>query len=185
MGRRWDVLKLMSRTQTGPQGPAPPSARRGAETVLVEATRKPLKKVLASGGGRCNVIHDPTMAVTDIVERYLRGRREIRGPFTSLFGPDDMRRWFEAEGVELKTEADGRVFPVTDDSQTVADALRNAAHKAGVLFKGGAAATTIDVAGDGFAVKTGDDAYDAAAVVLATGSAAPVGMYGRPVVCRA
>ena len=60
---------------------------------------------------------------------------------------------------------------MTDDSQTVADALRNAAHKAGVLFKGGAAATTIDVAGDGFAVKTGDDAYDAAAVVLATGSA--------------
>ena len=147
------------------------AARRGAETVLVEATRKPLKKVLASGGGRCNVIHDPTMAVADVVERYPRGRREIRGPFTSLFGPDDMRRWFEAEGVELKTEADGRVFPVTDDSQTVADALRNAAHKAGVLFKGGAAATTIDVAGDGFAVKTGDDAYDAAAVVLATGSA--------------
>ena len=147
------------------------AARRGAETVLVEATRKPLKKVLASGGGRCNVIHDPTMAVSDVVERYPRGRREIRGPFTSLFGPDDMRRWFEAEGVELKTEADGRVFPVTDDSQTVADALRNAAQKAGVLFKGGAAATTIDVAGDGFAVKTGDDAYDAAAVVLATGSA--------------
>mmetsp|Transcript_5606 Transcript_5606/g.14190 ORF Transcript_5606/g.14190 Transcript_5606/m.14190 type:complete len:429 (-) Transcript_5606:26-1312(-) len=147
------------------------AARRGAETVLVEATRKPLKKVLASGGGRCNVIHDPTMAVTDIVERYPRGRREIRGPFTSLFGPEDMRRWFEAEGVELKTEADGRVFPVTDDSQTVADALRNAAQKAGVSFRGGAAATTIDVAGAGFAVKTGDDAYDAAAVILATGSA--------------
>ena len=66
------------------------AARRGAETVLVEATRKPLKKVLASGGGRCNVIHDPTMAVADVVERYPRGRRELRGPFTSLFGPDDM-----------------------------------------------------------------------------------------------
>ena len=67
--------------------------------------------------------------------------------------------------MELKTEADGRVFPVTRDLQTVAARIANAAQKAGVLIKGGAAATTIDVAGDGFAVKTGDGAYDAAAVV--------------------
>jgi hypothetical protein len=146
------------------------AARRGAETVLIEATRKPLKKVLASGGGRCNVIHDPTMAVEDVVERYPRGRREIRGPFTALFGPDDMRRWFEAEGVELKTEADGRVFPVTDDARTVAEALRNAAEEAGVAFRGGAAATTIRVADAGFTITT-DEVFEARAVVLATGSA--------------
>lgn len=146
------------------------AARRGVETILIEATRKPLKKVLASGGGRCNVIHDPTMAVEDVVERYPRGRREIRGPFTALFGPDDMRRWFEAEGVELKTEADGRVFPVTDDARTVADALRNAAQEAGVVFQGGAAATTISVADAGFTV-TADEVFEAKAVVLATGSA--------------
>ena len=139
--------------------PRPSWSRRRGNRSWYRERRRPLQRDPRPDDGR-----------PDVVERYPRGRRGSGG-CSSLFGPDDMRRWFEAEGVELKTEADGRVFPVTDDSQTIADALRNAAHKAGVLFKGGAAATTIDVAGDGFAVKTGDDAYDAAAVVLATGSA--------------
>ena len=116
------------------------AARRGAETILVEATRG-APFVLASGGGRCNVITTRRWpSRTSSAAARAGACCEIRGPHVLLFGPDDMRRWFEAEGVELKAEADGRVFPVTDDSQTVADALRNAAQKAGVSFRGGAAA---------------------------------------------
>mmetsp|Transcript_11867 Transcript_11867/g.35362 ORF Transcript_11867/g.35362 Transcript_11867/m.35362 type:complete len:429 (-) Transcript_11867:32-1318(-) len=147
------------------------AARRGADVTILEATRKPLKKVLASGGGRCNVMHDPTMAVADVVERYPRGRRELRGPFSSVFGPADCRAWFEAEGVALKTEADGRVFPTTDDSSTVAGALEAAAKRAGVRVRTGAAALGVEAAGDGFAVAVkGGDAVAADAVVLSTGS---------------
>ena len=83
-----------------------------------------------------------------------------------------MRRWFEAEGVELKTEADGRVFPVTDDSRRWPTRCNRCSQsRCTIQRRGAAATTTIDVADGGFAVTTGDDAYEAAAVVLATGSA--------------
>ena len=130
----------------------------GAGVVLLEGTRKPLKKVLASGGGRCNVMHDPALPVPDFVERYPRGSRELRGPYTKVFGPEDAKAWFEAEGVTLKTEADGRVFPVTDDARTVADALTRAAEAAGVDVRAGDAVTAIDALGDGgFAVSAGGE----------------------------
>ena len=143
----------------------------GAGVVLLEGTRKPLKKVLASGGGRCNVMHDPALPVPDFVERYPRGSRELRGPYTKVFGPEDAKAWFEAEGVTLKTEADGRVFPVTDDARTVADALTRAADAAGVDVRAGDAVTAIDALGDGgFAVSAGGETLACDAVVLATGS---------------
>jgi len=155
------------------------SARRhgAADVLLIEATRKPLKKVLASGGGRCNVLHDPSLPVADFVERYPRGRRELRGPYSKLFGPEDAKRWFEAEGVALKTEADGRVFPTTDSSETIAAALRDAARTAGVRTKEGVAVTGVSVENGRFAVATKDSSSEAAdAVIIATGSA-PAG-YG-------
>ncbi|AFY69865.1 HI0933 family protein [Thalassoporum mexicanum PCC 7367] len=101
-----------------------------AQVKLFEAGSKPLAKVLISGGGRCNVTHacfDPAK----LVEHYPRGGREMRGAL-SRFQPRDLVQWFEHESVLLKTEADGRMFPTTDDSSTIADCLINAARQAGV-----------------------------------------------------
>src|SRR5579885_3008984 len=86
---------------------------RGHVTI-VEATAHPLAKVRVSGGGRCNVTH-ACFEPRELVKFYPRGARELLGPFTR-FGPRDTVAWFADRGVELKTEADGRMFPITDDS---------------------------------------------------------------------
>ena len=101
-----------------------------ARVCLYEATAHPLAKVRVSGGGRCNVTH-ACPEPRELVKRYPRGSRELLGPFTR-FGPRDTIAWFEARGVTLKTEDDGRMFPVTDDSATIVAALRTAADAAGV-----------------------------------------------------
>jgi predicted Rossmann fold flavoprotein len=98
--------------------------------LILEKASQTLGKVLISGGGRCNVTHacfDPAK----LISYYPRGANELRGAFTR-FQPADTVHWFESRGVKLKTEADGRMFPVTDSSETIADCLRGAAKKAGV-----------------------------------------------------
>ena len=99
--------------------------------TLIEAGRQPLAKVRVSGGGRCNVTHH-CFEPSQLVQNYPRGGKALRGAF-SRFQPLDVVRWFNAEGVKLKTEADGRMFPVTDDSETIVEALMFAAKKAGVV----------------------------------------------------
>ncbi|AKC84179.1 flavoprotein [Verrucomicrobia bacterium IMCC26134] len=117
-----------------------------ARVCLYEATAHPLAKVRISGGGRCNVTH-ACLEPRELVKRYPRGSRELLGPFTR-FGPRDTIAWFAERGVTLKTEADGRMFPDTDDSATIVDCLRHAAEEAGVKIftsmgvRGIAAATT-------------------------------------------
>ncbi|MBI2498328.1 MAG: NAD(P)/FAD-dependent oxidoreductase [Opitutae bacterium] len=101
--------------------------------TIYEATAHPLAKVRVSGGGRCNVTHS-CFEPRELVRRYPRGARELLGAF-SRWQPRDTVEWFAARGVELKTEADGRMFPVTDDSQTIVDCLQDAARKAGAVVK--------------------------------------------------
>ena len=100
------------------------------EVTIYEATAHPLAKVRVSGGGRCNVTHacfDPR----ELARRYPRGGRELLGAF-HRWQPRDTVDWFATRGVEIKTEADGRMFPVTDSSATVVDCLMRAAEQAGV-----------------------------------------------------
>ena len=105
----------------------------GCAVTIYEATAHPLAKVRVSGGGRCNVTH-ACFEPRELVQRYPRGARELLGAF-SRWQPRDTVEWFAARGVELKTEADGRMFPVTDDSRTIVDCLQAAARKAGVILK--------------------------------------------------
>lgn len=100
------------------------------DVTLLEATAHPLAKVRVSGGGRCNVTH-ACFEPRELVKRYLRGGRELLGAF-HRWQPRDTIAWFAERGVELKTEEDGRMFPVTDDSATIADCLIQAAERAGV-----------------------------------------------------
>lgn len=98
--------------------------------MLLEAAPQPLSKVRISGGGRCNVTHacfEPAV----LVQHYPRGGKALRGAF-SRFQPQDTVAWFESRGVQLKTEADGRMFPVTDNSATIVDCLIQSAQNAGV-----------------------------------------------------
>jgi predicted Rossmann fold flavoprotein len=101
-----------------------------AAVTLYEATAHPLAKVRISGGGRCNVTH-ACFEPRELVKRYPRGGRELLGAF-HRWAPRDMITWLAERGVELKTEADGRMFPVTDDAATIVECLTQAAAKAGV-----------------------------------------------------
>ncbi len=102
---------------------------RGAVT-LYEATAHPLAKVRVSGGGRCNVTH-ACFEPRELVKKYPRGGRELLGAF-HRWQPRDMIAWLAERGVETKTEEDGRMFPVSDDSATIVECLTAAAEKAGV-----------------------------------------------------
>lgn len=109
------------------------AAEGGARVQLFEKSTKTLSKVKISGGGRCNVTHDCAYP-TQLVKHYPRGGRSLKGPF-SQFGTQDTWHWFEARGVNLKTEDDGRVFPTSDDSQTVIDCLETEAQSLGVRLE--------------------------------------------------
>ena len=98
--------------------------------VLLEAGNRVMDKVRISGGGRCNVTHHQ-FDIRRLSEHYPRGGRELRGAF-SRFQPRDMIDWLASKGVATKVEADGRVFPVSDDSGTIIHCLRNEAEKQGV-----------------------------------------------------
>lgn len=96
-----------------------------ARVLLLERGGEFLTKVKVSGGGRCNVTHSEFDA-RELTTHYPRGQKELLGPFYH-YGPADTLAFFEDFGVELKTEEDGRIFPVSDRSQTIIDCLMKAA----------------------------------------------------------
>ncbi|MGA7936023.1 MAG: NAD(P)/FAD-dependent oxidoreductase [Kovacikia sp.] len=139
------------------------------QVTLLEAARQPLSKVRVSGGGRCNVTHacfDPAL----LVQHYPRGGKALRGAF-SRFQPKDTIAWFESQGVQLKTEADDRMFPVTDDSETIVESLMQAARKVGVKVWTGAIVKSVIRQNSGFMVglKSGEE-LAADRLLLATGN---------------
>ncbi|MGN6401128.1 MAG: aminoacetone oxidase family FAD-binding enzyme, partial [Flavisolibacter sp.] len=103
------------------------------DVVILEKSNKLLSKVRISGGGRCNVTH----ALFDIAEmskRYPRGQNFVKKTFHQLFTTDTIK-WFEERGVRLKAEKDGRMFPITDSSQTIIDCLMKEANSYGVEIR--------------------------------------------------
>jgi len=109
------------------------AAEAGADVLLLEQTARVLDKVRISGGGRCNVTH-ACFEPREFAARYPRGGQALLSPFQK-FSARDTVAWFAARGVALKTEADGRMFPVTDSSQTIVDCLTDAARQAGVKVR--------------------------------------------------
>src|SRR4051794_26601630 len=105
-------------------------AARNCEVILLEKGSQFLSKVRISGGGRCNVTHacfDPR----ELARRFPRGEKELISAF-HRFQAEDTVAWFGKRGVKLKTERDGRMFPVTDKSETIVNCLVDAANRAGV-----------------------------------------------------
>jgi predicted Rossmann fold flavoprotein len=150
-------------------------ANRDCEVSIFERSSQFLSKVRISGGGRCNVTHalfDPRMFTT----RYPRGERELISPF-HRFSAEDTVAWFEAHGVQLKREEDGRMFPVTDSSQTIIDCLLTEAKAAGVrLFtRKGIESAHIRATG-GFDLKLSDgESIACDRLLLATGGCRSIG----------
>ena len=130
-------------------------ARLPVEIVVLERGADFLTKVRLSGGGRCNVTH-ACFEPRALAAFYPRGARALIGPF-QRFGPAETLEWFKARGVALKTEGDGRVFPVTDCSETIVDCFLRSARAAGVVCEthcGVEAATRLP--GGGFTLRLSD-----------------------------
>lgn len=114
------------------------------DIVVIEAAQQPLAKVRISGGGRCNVTNhcfDPS----ELIRNYPRGNKELLGPF-NRFQPRDTVAWFKKHGVRLKVENDGRMFPTTDKSETIAVCLLDAIAKHGIKIRLGVRVNRIELA---------------------------------------
>jgi predicted Rossmann fold flavoprotein len=145
------------------------AAEQGAVVTLLEKTGRFLDKVRISGGGRCNVTH-ACFEPREFSTRYPRGQCALLSPFQK-FSARDTVAWFEARGVKLKTEADGRMFPVTNTSQTIMDCLMNAATNAGVTLRLNCAVETVTKTAEGqFELSlVGGEKLTAERLMLATG----------------
>ena len=113
------------------------------KVVIVEKTKKLLAKVRISGGGRCNTTH-ACFDVDEMSRKYPRGGNFARKTFHRFFTKDTIN-WFAERGVQLKTEDDGRMFPVTDSSQTIIDVLLREADRYQVVVQTEAEVKKIDV----------------------------------------
>ncbi len=142
------------------------------QVLILEKSGKLLSKVRVSGGGRCNVSH-ACFDVAELVKYYPRGGRELLGPFHA-FSPHDTVSWFSERGVAIKTEADGRMFPVSDQSSSIVECLMNEAEKAGVGIRLNSGVQSIQGVGhDSFELTLQDETKLLAnAVIVASGGSA-------------
>ena len=136
--------------------------------AILERGKEVLSKVRISGGGRCNVTH-ACFIPNDLAKFYPRGERELKGPF-NRFCSGDTIEWFEKHGVELKIEEDGRMFPVTDSSQTIIDCFLNATAGLGIQVLTGESIQNIYRAEDYWKIETQKETYLSAKLVMTTGS---------------
>lgn len=144
------------------------AAKDSALRVLIlEKSSKLLAKVRISGGGRCNVTH-ACFEVPALSKRYPRGEQFVKKSF-GYFNPSDTIRWFEERGVPLKVEADGRMFPTTNDSASIIDCLLREADKTGVEIRMNQEVKSLEKAGMQWRIKTSSGDLNADWVCVATG----------------
>ena len=139
----------------------------GTEVILLEKTGKLLSKVKVSGGGRCNVTHH-CFSIPEMVKNYPRGGNFLKKAFRQFFTTDTIK-WFKQAGLELKTEADGRMFPVTDSSESVIRILLQKAASNGVKIQLNQAVHTLEKTGRQWLVLTERERILADAVCVTSG----------------
>ena len=138
------------------------------KVAILERGNEVLQKVRISGGGRCNVTH-ACFEPNELVKFYPRGEKELRGPFHQFCSGDTIE-WFEKHGVELKIEADGRMFPVSNSSQTIIDCFLQATQKLGIAVLTGQSVQSIFKKENLWKVETQNENYLTEKLILATGS---------------
>lgn len=148
-------------------------ARPEFKIAILERGKEVLGKVKVSGGGRCNVTHaefDPG----ELVKNYPRGEKELLGPFHTHCTGDTVA-FFEEKGIPLKIEADGRMFPVSNSSQTIIDFFLKEADRLGIKILKHSAVTDIEQTKleneeNVWRITSIKHTYTAKRVVIATGS---------------
>jgi len=138
------------------------------KVAILERGAEVLNKVRISGGGRCNVTH-ACFEPNELVKFYPRGEKELRGPFHQFCSGDTIE-WFEKHGVDLKIEADGRMFPVSNSSQTIIDCFLKATQKLGIKVLTGQSVQSIFKKETTWKIETQTENYLAEKLILATGS---------------
>jgi len=136
--------------------------------AILERGKEVLTKVSVSGGGRCNVTH-ACFVPNDLVKFYPRGEKELRGPFHQFCSGDTIE-WFSNHGVELKIEDDGRMFPVSDSSQTIIDCFLTVAKKHKIEILTGQSVQSLYQAEDTWKVETNHQTFRCKNLVMTTGS---------------
>ncbi|MDC1504361.1 NAD(P)/FAD-dependent oxidoreductase [Winogradskyella sp.] len=140
----------------------------GMSVAILERGKEGLQKVKISGGGRCNVTHAEFIP-SELVHNYPRGEKELLGPFHSFMTGDTIA-WFEERGVALKIEEDGRMFPVSNSSQTIIDCFLNEAQKHNVELLYNHAVKAIRTNQSVFFIETSQGILECDKLVVATGS---------------
>ncbi len=138
------------------------------KVAILERGAEVLQKVRISGGGRCNVAH-ACFEPNELVKFYPRGEKELRGPFHQFCSGDTIE-WFERHGVELKIEDDGRMFPVTNSSQTIIDCFLKATQELGIKILTEQSVQSIFEKNGFWKVETQSEHYLVEKLILATGS---------------
>ncbi|WP_394759081.1 NAD(P)/FAD-dependent oxidoreductase [Flavobacterium sp.] len=138
------------------------------KVAILERGQEVLSKVRISGGGRCNVTH-ACFVPNDLVKFYPRGEKELRGPFHQFCSGDTID-WFEKHGVELKIEEDGRMFPVSNSSQTIIDCFLEATKKLGINILSGQSVQSIFKSDTFWKVETNHETFACKKIIMTTGS---------------
>lgn len=135
---------------------------------ILERGSEVLTKVKVSGGGRCNVTH-AEFSPKELSQNYPRGEKELLGPFHSFMTGDTIE-WFAQRGVALKIEADGRMFPETDSSQTIIDCFISETKRLGIEVLKNHSVKRIEKEGDRWNITTSEGNFISEKLVVATGS---------------
>ena len=138
------------------------------KVAILERGKTVLEKVRISGGGRCNVTH-ACFVPNDLVKFYPRGEKELRGPFHQFCSGDTIE-WFEKHGVALKIEDDGRMFPISDSSQTIIECFLSATQKLGIQILTGQSVQSIFKAENYWKVETNHETFACQKLIMTTGS---------------
>lgn len=125
------------------------------EVIIAEKSSKLLSKVRVSGGGRCNVTHS-CFSIAEMIKKYPRGEAFLKKAFHHFFTTDTIA-WFKERGVELKTEADGRMFPVSNSSETIVDCLMKEANRYSVEILMNREVFELSMVNSQYAIKFKDD----------------------------
>jgi predicted Rossmann fold flavoprotein len=136
--------------------------------AILERGKSVLEKVRISGGGRCNVTHAEFIP-KELSKNYPRGEKELIGPFNQFCSGDTIE-WFSNHGVELKIEDDGRMFPVSDSSQTIIDCFLTTSKKLGIDILTSQSVQSIYKGENYWKIETNQETFTCKKLVLATGS---------------
>ncbi len=138
-----------------------------ANVSILEKSNKTLAKVKVSGGGRCNVTH-ACFSISELSKFYPRGEKYLKKSF-GIFNTNHTVTWFNTRGVELKTEADNRMFPITDNSQTIVDCLTREAEKLGIEVRLGFGVDSLIKTENGFEITSNKEIFLFDKIIVATG----------------